>query len=198
MAQSLVQAGIDHQQAGRPQEALAVYQQALRLDLDSSLAANGIALLMTVFATEPAHLERALRLAERAILAAKDPVAKAMHVGTRAEVRLRRGELQQAIQDSPTCLQMLGAKALPATRATVLRRIGTAHQFLGDSDQAVQALRLAVAANPADLNCRMSLARLANDQRDHATAIAEYTSAISTVAGAHVQFPSLLNWSPRC
>lgn len=188
MAQSLVQVGIDHNQAGRPQDALAAYQQALRLDPDSSLAANGIALLLAAFATEPAHLDQALQFAERGIVAAKDPVVKAMCVGTRAEVRLRRGELQQAIQDSVACLQMLGTKAPPATRAVVFRRIGTARQFLGDTDQAMQAFRLAVAANPADVNCRMSLARLAKDRRDHATAIAEYTSAIGTVAGAQDQF----------
>ncbi|MDG4765887.1 CHAT domain-containing protein [Solwaraspora sp. WMMD406] len=188
MAQSLVRAAIDHNQAGRPGDALAAYREALRLDPDNSLAANGIALLMSAFASEPAHLDEALRVAEGAILAAKDPVTKALLVSTLAEVRLRRGELQQAIQDSVACLRMLGAKASPMTKATVFRRIGTAHQFLGNTDWAMQAFRLAVAANPADVNCRMSLARLANDRRDHATAIAEYTSAISTVAGARDQF----------
>ncbi|MET7427308.1 CHAT domain-containing protein [Dactylosporangium sp. NPDC005555] len=187
-ARQLVQSGIDLNQAGKAKEAFAAYLQAMQLDPDNSLAPNGLALLITASATEPAQLDQALQLAERAIASAGDPFLKAMCVSTRAEVRLRRGELQLAIQDSVASLQMLGAKALPQTRANVFRRIGTARQFLGELDAAFEAYRLAVEADPADVNCRTLLARVAKDRGDHATALAEYTSAISIVAGAQQRF----------
>jgi tetratricopeptide (TPR) repeat protein len=180
--------GVAHQSADRPVEAAASYRRALDLDAGNTAAANGLALLLAWYGTGPTHLDEALRLAEQAVTTASTTQSRAMAVNTLGEVRFRRGELQRAIDDSEACIRLLGAAAPAPTRANALRRIGAACEYLGRTDRAVRALHEAVAANPADVNCRTTLARVANRNGDRVTAIAQYTHAIALVEGQPQQF----------
>ena len=180
----LIEEGIAHQAAGRPREAAHSYRRALDHDPRNSAAANGLGLLLARYGTGTDHLDEALRLADRAVAVASSPQGRAAALNTRGEIRFRRGELHAAIEDSQACPRVLGAAAPSATRADALRRIGSAHGYLGQTDRATRALRDAVAADPADVDGRIALARVAARAGDHAGAVDEYTRAVTIVAAA--------------
>lgn len=134
---------------GRREEGLASLREALRIDPSHARAANDLAWNL---AAEGEALDRALTLAARAVRL--EPGATTLD--TLGYVRLQRGEASRARSRFEEALE------LRPDSPSIRYRLGVALEKLGETEQALEALRQAVGAGefPESEAARQEIARL--------------------------------------
>jgi tetratricopeptide (TPR) repeat protein len=97
-----------YQRLGRPNDAIALYEEVLAKNPNSSLAANNLAMLLVTYRQDSGSLARAQKLADQ--LAASSEVAL---IDTRGWVKFKSGDfhgaeslLQQAVDKAPAAPEM--------------------------------------------------------------------------------------------
>lgn len=118
---------------GRPDEAIAEYEQLNRANPSSALVANNLALLIVTHSKAPARLARALNVAK--------PLADSADAGQRATyawVLLRSGDANSALP-----LLELASNSAPGN-PLYLYRLGMAQAALGQKDKARVSLQAAL------------------------------------------------------
>jgi predicted Zn-dependent protease len=113
----------------KPDEAIAVYEDALRRDPHADLIANNLAMLLITYKKNPASIDRAKQLSERF-----SHSSNASFLDTYGWVLYKRGEAVAAVAALQTAVDKTPDSAVP------LYHLGMAQASAGQSDAAVESL----------------------------------------------------------
>jgi tetratricopeptide (TPR) repeat protein len=174
-----------HHQAGRLQQAEAIYRQILQTQPDDADALH----LLGVIAHQVGDHARAIALIQQAV--ARRPNEPAFHSNLGEALRAS-GQLEAAVNAFRKAL------ALKPEFADAHGNLGAALIALGRNDEAIESLQVATRINPDFLEAHMNLGNALKDQgrfEEAAASFARVTELNPAMAEAHVNLGNVLKRS---
>lgn len=169
-SQALLEAALQHHQAGRRRAAQRIYRQVLERDPDNANALN----LMGLLAHQEGRHEEAAALLARAI--ARQP-GSALFQRNYASVLQAAGDLTGAVA------AYRAAERLAPEDAGILSDLGTALNGLGQIGEAAECFRRAVAIAPGEALLQYNLANALLKQGEREKAVAALRRALTADPG---------------
>jgi len=185
-AKRLTEEGEALHSQGRLDEAAQRYAEAIKKE---PLLARPRYRLAGIFAYWNKDLDNARKLVEPAIQTAKDEIEKAKALFTLADIDARMGRFDDAIFGFRECLRLLGDDRR-RHGPEVLVCLSKCHLAKGEKDQALMALRRAVAADPNNHEAHLMYADACRDRHLYHEAVTHYERAdAALMADERIPFP---------